>query len=94
MVEDFSLECEKRGYQLWNMGVGLCWKPRAIVQYLVDIPAYLSRISNLIVVTIKLDLGCTDWDQWQAFGVLYFKAHVNFVVGRGSWLGVSRPSFS
>jgi hypothetical protein len=73
--------------------VGLRWKPRAIAQYLVDIP-YLSRISNVIGVTIKLDLGYTDWDQWQTFEVLHFKAHVNFVVGRGSWLGFSRPSFS
>jgi hypothetical protein len=91
VVEDFSLECEKRGYQLWNMVVGLGWKPRAIAQYLVNIP-YLSRISNVIVVTIKLDLDYTDWDQWQTFGVLYFKAHVNFVLGRGSCLGFSRPS--
>ena len=74
--------------------VGLGWKPRAIAQYLASIPAYLSRISNVLVVTIKLDLGHTDWDPCQAFGVLSLQAHVNFVVGRGSWLGFSRPSFS
>jgi hypothetical protein len=32
------------------------WLDRSILQELVDIP-YLSKISNVIVVTIKLDLG-------------------------------------
>jgi hypothetical protein len=36
VVEDLSLECEKRGYQLWNMVVGLGWKPRVIAQYLAS----------------------------------------------------------
>jgi hypothetical protein len=32
----FSLEYEKRGYHLWNMVVGLGWKPQAISQYLAS----------------------------------------------------------
>jgi hypothetical protein len=32
------------------------WLDRSIMQELVNIP-YLSRLSNVIVVTIKLDLG-------------------------------------
>ena len=32
----FSSESEKRGYHLWNMVVGLGWKPQAISQYLAS----------------------------------------------------------
>jgi hypothetical protein len=26
---------------------------------------------------------------WKTFSLLYFKAHINFVAGLGSWLGFS-----
>ncbi len=51
----FSSESEKRGYQLWNMVVGLGWKPQAINQYLAS-QAYNARISHA-TTGIRRDLG-------------------------------------
>ena len=52
----FSSESEKRGYQLWNMAVGLGWTPREIVQYLARLAYYNARISGARSGT-RWDLG-------------------------------------
>jgi hypothetical protein len=51
----FSLVYVQRAYQLWNMVVGLGWKPRAIAQYLGS-QVYNARISHAMTGT-RQDLG-------------------------------------
>jgi hypothetical protein len=61
LLKTFSLECEKRGYHLWNPVVGLVsWLSR--IQHLLSYILYLSRNVCFVMVITRSNIG------WYRFG--------------------------